>query len=79
MYEWSSALTRKKSEVGLLHRAHVRRGAPAVSHLRFADDIFLFRRAEIKEVRRVKQMLTMYEESETNDAKNRTELWLPDD
>ncbi|XP_024156084.1 uncharacterized protein LOC112164076 [Rosa chinensis] len=44
-----------------LHRVEICRGAPSVSHLFFADDSFIFCKAEVADVQTVKSILRGYE------------------
>lgn len=60
--EGLSALIRRQEEMGTLHGVAVARGAPRVSHLFFADDSFLFFRANTLEARIVKEILEVYAE-----------------
>lgn len=46
---------------GVLHRCKVAQKAPSVSHLFFADDIFIFFKASIQESTIVKECLDLYE------------------
>ena len=47
--EGLSSLIRRQERNGLLHGVRIVRGAPSVSHLFFADDSFLFFRANNNE------------------------------
>ncbi|CAN1729936.1 LINE-1 reverse transcriptase homolog [Linum perenne] len=58
--EGLSAMVRKAAEDNLIHGVRVRRGAPAVTHLLFADDSFFFFRADIEETRKVKDIFQKY-------------------
>ncbi|KAJ9558242.1 hypothetical protein OSB04_012856 [Centaurea solstitialis] len=58
--EGLSALLKKAVLDGQIHGARICRRAPAISHLLFADDSFLFFRADILEARRVKQILQTF-------------------
>ncbi|KAL9457786.1 hypothetical protein AB3S75_006771 [Citrus x aurantiifolia] len=55
-----SALIRKNERAGLLHGVKVARGAPIVSHLFFADDCFLFFKANNSEAHVIKRILGVY-------------------
>jgi len=46
----------------MIHGIKVCRGAPLLTHLLFADDCFLFCRANISEYNRLKNILQKYEE-----------------
>ncbi|CAN1788787.1 Transposon TX1 uncharacterized 149 kDa protein [Linum perenne] len=61
--EGLSALLRRGLRRGELHGVRVCRGAHYLSHLFFADDNFLFFRAEIQEVRKLKSILEDYGEA----------------
>ncbi|CAN1794473.1 Putative ribonuclease H protein At1g65750 [Linum perenne] len=58
--EGLSALVRQSVERNQMHGVRVCRGAPAVTHLLFADDSFFFFRAEVEEARRVKEIFQKY-------------------
>ncbi|WCJ39585.1 RNA-directed DNA polymerase (reverse transcriptase) [Euphorbia peplus] len=52
----------RKAEVGqLLHGVRVCQGAPRVSHLFFADDSLIFRKATLDEVITIQNILARYE------------------
>ncbi|CAN0841413.1 Transposon TX1 uncharacterized 149 kDa protein [Linum grandiflorum] len=61
--EGLSALMQREKEEERIHGSRVSRRAPAVSHLLFADDSFFFCRAEIPEVRRLKEIFQLYEKA----------------
>ena len=56
-----SALIRKAERRGYLHGISVCSHAPTISHLLFADDCFLFFRADEKEAQVIKNILHTYE------------------
>lgn len=58
--EGLSSLIRRQEQNGLLHGVRITRGAPSVSHLFFADDSFLFFRANNNEASLIKQLLEIY-------------------
>ncbi|XP_019190337.1 PREDICTED: uncharacterized protein LOC109184754 [Ipomoea nil] len=58
--EGLSVLIEEEMSMGRLHGARVARGAPAISHLLFADDCFLFLRANIQESERMRCILDTY-------------------
>ncbi|XXG49421.1 hypothetical protein AAC387_Pa02g3611 [Persea americana] len=58
--EGLSSLIRKKERAGLIHGLRVARGAPAVTHLFFADDCFSFFNANQQEACLVNDMLAVY-------------------
>ncbi|XP_019150943.1 PREDICTED: uncharacterized protein LOC109147742 [Ipomoea nil] len=58
--EGLSVLIEEEMSMGRLHGARVARGAPAISHLLFADDCFLFLRANIQESERMRYILDTY-------------------
>ena len=58
--EGLSSLIRRQEKAGLIHDVKVVRGAPMVSHLFFADDAFLFFRANQQEALVVKSILASY-------------------
>lgn len=47
-------------EEGLIHGFKVTRNAPSVSHLIFADDSFLFCKANLNEAREIRDILESY-------------------
>ena len=55
----SSIITRDE-DVGLLHGCRIARGAPAISHLLFVDDCYLFFRANEGEADTMKNILQRY-------------------
>ncbi|KAJ9545526.1 hypothetical protein OSB04_025233 [Centaurea solstitialis] len=59
--EGLSAFLKYEEAGGRLHGCRVARGSPAVTHLFFADDAFIFCRASIDEIRRIKHILSTYE------------------
>jgi hypothetical protein len=58
-----SGLLKKSESRGEIHGIKVCRGAPLLTHLLFADDCFLFCRADESECNRLKEVLTKYEEA----------------
>ncbi|KAH9730036.1 reverse transcriptase domain-containing protein [Citrus sinensis] len=58
--EGLSSLIRNRERAGLIHGVKVARRAPAVSHLFFADDCFLFFKAQHNEARIMKSILAVY-------------------
>ncbi|CAN1814412.1 Putative ribonuclease H protein At1g65750 [Linum perenne] len=58
--EGLSAMVKKAAADNQLHGVGVCRGAPAVTHLLFADDSFFFFRAEIEETRKIKDIFQKY-------------------
>lgn len=58
--EGLSALIRKETSTGRMHGISVARGAPELTHLFFADDCFLFCRANSLEVRNMKETLAEF-------------------
>lgn len=60
--EGLSAMIRRSEAVGLLHGCRVARGAPVVSHLLFADDCYLFFRANTTQASVMKRILNQYAE-----------------
>ncbi|XP_074353026.1 uncharacterized protein LOC141692191 [Apium graveolens] len=59
--EGLSSMIKRHEEVGLVHGCSIARGAPAVSHLLFADDCYLFFRATLAEASTMKNILRRYE------------------
>ncbi|XP_073119425.1 uncharacterized protein [Henckelia pumila] len=59
--EGFSALLQSEVNHGTLHGVKVARKAPAISHLFFADDCFLFFRASLEECTCIKDCLNKYE------------------
>jgi len=59
--EGLSTLIHKAVNRGDIHGIQVCRGAPVVSHLLFADDCFLFCRANVVEAQRLLTILKTYE------------------
>jgi len=59
--EGLSALFRKAQRCGDLHPISICNNAPTISHLLFADDCFLFFRANEKEAQVMKKILHTYE------------------
>jgi len=57
-----SKLIKKSEAKGEIHGIKVCRGAPLLTHLLFADDCFLFCRADINECNKLKSILQNYEE-----------------
>lgn len=71
--EGLSILIKDAMQRGVLHGVSICQGAPMVSHLLFADDSFLFFRANEGETRAMKDILRIYEEAsgqEVNFAKS---------
>ena len=58
--EGLSSLIRMKEREGLLHGVTIARGAPTVSHIFFADDSFIFFRANVNEAASIKELLAVY-------------------
>lgn len=56
-----SSIIRRHEDVGLIHGMSIARGAPYISHLLFADDCYMFLRAEEVEARTMKSVLSRYE------------------
>ncbi|XP_058784657.1 uncharacterized protein LOC131659487 [Vicia villosa] len=61
--EGLTALIRKAENRGDIHGVKVCKNAPIISHLLFADDCFLFFRANIAETTVMKDILATYEEA----------------
>jgi hypothetical protein len=61
--EGLSNLIKNSVARGDIHGVKVCRGAPSVSHLLFADDCFLFCRANLDETRKLMNILKTYEEA----------------
>jgi len=61
--EWLSYLIRKAEASGDIHGVKICTNAPIVSHLLFADDCFLFFRAEPAEATIMKNILAIYEKA----------------
>ncbi|KAL8125715.1 hypothetical protein AgCh_013104 [Apium graveolens] len=59
--EGLSSIIRRNEAVGLIHGCVIARGAPAISHLLFADYCYLFFRAANVEAKIVKDILNRYE------------------
>lgn len=59
--EGLSSMIKRNEDVGLIHGCKIARGAPAVSHLLFADDCYLFFKATEVEASNVKNVLLRYE------------------
>jgi hypothetical protein len=59
--EGLTTLIKKYEGRGDIHGVKVCRGAPSLSHLLFADDCFLFFRADIREANCMKKILNDYE------------------
>jgi hypothetical protein len=59
--EGLSALLKRAEARGDIHGVKVCRGAPLLTHLLFADDCFLFCRANIREITKIKEILQTYE------------------
>lgn len=59
--EGLSSIIRRNEETGLLHGCTIARGAPAISHLLFADDCYFFFKAERVEANVMKRILNRYE------------------
>ncbi|KAK2445488.1 hypothetical protein QL285_016411 [Trifolium repens] len=58
-----SALTKYSMARCDIHAVKICRGAPLVSHLLFADDCFLFCRSNLYEIRKMMEILKIYEEA----------------
>ena len=58
--EGLSSLIRNRERAGFIHGVKIARSAPAVSHLFFADDCFLFFKAHYNEARIMKSLLAVY-------------------
>ncbi|CAJ2642045.1 unnamed protein product [Trifolium pratense] len=56
-------LIKKYEGRGDIHGVRVCRGAPSLSHLLFADDCFLFFRADVRKAQCMKQILNNYEKA----------------
>lgn len=61
--EGLTALTKQYEARGDLHGVKVCRGAPLLTHLLFADDFFLFWRADNKESKNLNKVLKTYEKA----------------
>jgi hypothetical protein len=61
--EGLTSLIKKYENKGDIHGVKVCRGAPSLSHLLFADDCFLFFRADIREAQCMKRILNDYEKA----------------
>ncbi|KAL8093405.1 hypothetical protein AgCh_035325 [Apium graveolens] len=59
--EGLSSMIRRNEEAGLLHGCKIARGAPAISHLLFADDGYFFFKAIAQEANSMKSILQRYE------------------
>lgn len=59
--EGLSAMIRRNEEAGILHGVKVETCAPIISHLLFADDCYLFFRANVTEAEVMKRNLNLYE------------------
>ena len=59
--EGLSALIRKKEDLGLIYGCKVARNSPAVSHLFFTDDYFLFFHTNLSESGVIQDVLQSYE------------------
>jgi hypothetical protein len=59
--EGLSSLLKKAEARGEIHGVKVCRGAPLLTHLLFADNCFLFCRANIRESTKLKEILQYYE------------------
>ncbi|WOG90771.1 hypothetical protein DCAR_0310016 [Daucus carota subsp. sativus] len=60
--EGLSSIIKRNEEAGLIHGCSVARGAPAISHLLFADDCYFFFKAIESEARVMKNIIKRYEE-----------------
>ncbi|KAL8107899.1 hypothetical protein AgCh_024343 [Apium graveolens] len=60
--EGLSSTIKRNEEAGLIHGCSVARGAPAVSHLLFADDCYFFFKAIESEATVMKNIIKRYEE-----------------
>ncbi|KAK2382439.1 hypothetical protein QL285_069974 [Trifolium repens] len=61
--EGLTSLIKKYENKGDIHGVKVCRGAPSLSHILFADDCFLFFRADIREAQCMKRILNDYEKA----------------
>lgn len=61
--EGLSALLRKYESLRLIHGIRVCRAAPSISHLLFADDSYLFFKADITEALNMMELLQVFEEA----------------
>ncbi|GAU34086.1 hypothetical protein TSUD_255820 [Trifolium subterraneum] len=61
--EGLTSLIKKAVDGGEIHGIKICRGAPSVSHLLFADDCFLFCRANLSETRKLMEILEVYEQA----------------
>lgn len=61
--EGLSLLLQEAQGRGLIHGCRVARGAPAVTHLMFADDCLIFFKANVDEANVVKRCLSIYEQA----------------
>lgn len=59
--EGLGAIIRRNESVGLINGCSIARGAPSISHLFFADDCYLFFRANEVEAGTIKNVLQRYE------------------
>lgn len=59
--EGLSCSLKKAEETGHINGCKISRTAPTISHLLFADDSFLFFRANMGEAQRIKNILNTYE------------------
>lgn len=59
--EGLSSIIRRNEEAGLIHGCSIARGAPAISHLLYADDCYFFFRANKSEANVMKRILGRYE------------------
>uniref|UniRef100_A0A803NFH1 Reverse transcriptase domain-containing protein n=1 Tax=Cannabis sativa TaxID=3483 RepID=A0A803NFH1_CANSA len=59
--EGLTALLRKYEQRGLIHGCKVANGAPRISHMLFADDSYLYCKANEVEARRIKEILYKFE------------------
>lgn len=58
--ELLSHMLYKWEQEGKIHGVKLGRTAPAISHLMFTDDLLLFYRADLEEVRNIRKCLKLY-------------------
>ena len=75
--EGLSAMIKRKESLGRLRGVSVKKGAPRISHLFFADDSLIFCRATIRDCAQIAEVLTTYEkESEQKLNKEKASLFF---